>query len=708
MTDAERDDDAGGDGWSDPDASGGGDESAGGGQDDGGQDGSGGGGVKLPRHDFVTKLVKDPSNLADEDGIVMLNGFAGDSDEEGYTRLYCEPTLEHYTDVKDEDILHYEEDAMVGYRVWARRNAQVRHGSRGQGKGESGSFFSGPLLADYGGGHGTGGQGTGGQGTGGQGAGGQAEVHDTVIGPTGWRYCTRLTCPPTQHQECTWICPLPSTTRCLPASFECPPPKQGGGGAQAADTAKVGPTGWQGCTQPGHCVGQTGWQGCTQALGCPSSSTCPPQQGGGGGAPGAAQGGGGPIGVTGWLGCTHMLGCPSTSTCPPQGGGGAEAFAAAPGGGQSTAATLCTQVGCHPIGITGWYGCHTPTHTLATVCTQIGCGQTHLLGCPSTSTCPPQGGGGAADAAQGGGQSTAATLCTQVGCHPIGITGWYGCHTPTHTLATVCTQIGCGQMHLLGCPSTSTCPPQGGGAEAFAAAPGGGQSTAATLCTQIGCIHPTTWTQIGCGPGPVIPQGGGQSTAATVCTQIGCGHTHLLGCGPRTSDCPPTYMPGCPSTSTCPPQGGGAQALAAAPGGGQSTAATLCTQIGCEPTAATFCFICPPRTVDCPVAAAQGGAQGAALPGPNTYGPACTLGFTCTYVGCPGGAQQQQSTAATVCTQLGCGHTQMPGCPGTSTCPPHGTAATVCTQVGCPGTGPHTYGPGCTLGFTCTYVGCPR
>ena len=635
MKDEERDDDAGGYGWSEPDASSGGDESAGGG--DGGGDGGSGGGIKLPRHEFVTKLVKDPSNVSDDDALVLLNGFAGDSDEDGYTRLYCDPTLESYTDVKDEDILHYEEDGMVGYRVWARKGAQVRQGKRGQKKGESGSFFSGPLLKDYGGGQGTGGQGTG----------GQAEVQTTVIGPTGWRYCTLITCPPTHHQECTWICPLPSTTRCLPPSFECPPGGQGGGGAQGG----------------GGPIGVTGWLGCTHMLGCPRTSTCPP---------------------------THMPGCPSSSTCPPQ-GGGADALAGAQGGGgQSTAATVCTQVGCHPIGITGWYGCQQPSHSLATVCTQH-CGHTHLLGCPGTSTCPPHGGGGgggAADAQGGGGQSTAATVCTQVGCHPIGITGWYGCHQPTHSTATLCTQIGCGHTHLLGCPSSSTCPPHGGGA-ADAVQGGGGQSTAATVCTQIGCghgtihptiwtqigcstqagcIHPTTWTQIGCGPGPVIPQGGGganavgaaqggdQSTAATLCTQVGCIHPTIW----TQIGCEHTQALGCPSSSTCPPQGGG------------------------------------------------GGAHGmAAAPGPHTYGPACTLGFTCTYVGCPGTAPQ--NTAATVCTQLGCGHTHLLGCPSSSTCPPHGTAATVCTQVGCPaGPGPHTYSPGCTLGFTCTYVGCPR
>ena len=445
-----------------------GDDAPGGGESGGGSSGgggsAGGGGVKIPRHDFVSKLVKDPSNLSADEGMVILNGWVGDSDEDGFTRLYCEPTLDCYADVRDEDILHHEDSPEVGSVVWAKRNAQVRYGRRGEGKKEASSFFSGQLLQDYRGG------------AQGGAAGGGQNLQNTIIGPTGWHYCSILTCPPTSIDRCG----------VLPVSMGCPQ-GGGGGGAQAA-AANVGPTGWLGCTQPGHCVGPTGWLGCTQGLGCPGTSTCPPQQGTGDAA-------GGPIGVTGWQGCTHMLGCPSTSTCPP----------------------------------------------------------THLLGCgPRTSDCPP--------------------------------------------------------TYMPGCPSSSTCPPQGGGANALAAAPGGGQSTAATLCTQIGCAHITLLTQIGCGPGPVIrtfmpgcpssstcpPQeaAGAQSTAATLCTQIGCGHATIHPTIWTQIHCPPTQMLGCPSTSTCPPGGGS----------GQLTIATVCTQLHC--------------------------------PGPATYSPGCTLGFTCTYVGC--------------------------------------------------------------------------
>jgi len=149
---------------------------------------------------------------------------------------------------------------------------------------------------------------------------------------------------------------------------------------------------------------------------------------------------------------------------------------------------------------------------------------------------------------------------------------------------------------------------------------------------------------------------------------LGC--THLLGC-PRTSTCPPTHTPGCDPTAAtmcfiCPPI---------------TSAARQCPP---DPTAATMCFICPPITADCPVEAAGGAAARAA------GGAAVTVATVCTQIGCPTHHPWHcPNTAATVCTQFGC---------------PHQTAATVCTQYGCPG--PVTFSPGCTLGFTCTAIGC--
>ncbi|HEU4560535.1 MAG TPA: hypothetical protein VFS20_21975 [Longimicrobium sp.] len=285
-----------------------------------------GGGTRIPRHDFVSKLVKDPSNLSEDEAMVVLNGWVGDSDEDGYTRLYCEPTLDCYADVRDEDILHHEDNPEVGAVVWAKRNAQVRYGRRGQGKRAASSFFSGQLLQDYRGGA----QGGGGQGGGADGGGQNAQV-------------SVLTCPPTSVPRCG----------VLPPSVGCP--QGGGGGAEAA--ARVGQTGWYGCDP-------------TAATMC---FICPP--------------------IT-----SDPVRCP---------------VAAAPGG-QSTAATLCTQIGCAHITIIN--------PTAATHCF-ICPPYTSAPGCPSTSTCPPGG--------------TIATVCTQIHC-PGPVTYGPGC-----TLGFTCTYVGC-------------------------------------------------------------------------------------------------------------------------------------------------------------------------------------------------------------------------------------------------------------------------
>src|SRR5262249_38309379 len=121
--------------------------------DEGGLSADAGG--KVPRHELVQKLVTDARNLADDDGVVILTGFVGDSDEEGHTRVYCEPTLDCYADVADSDILHHAEgQGVCGLILWVRRNAKVRIGRRGEAKQAASSFFSGPLMQDYSGGTG--------------------------------------------------------------------------------------------------------------------------------------------------------------------------------------------------------------------------------------------------------------------------------------------------------------------------------------------------------------------------------------------------------------------------------------------------------------------------------------------------------------------------------------------------------------------------
>lgn len=685
-------------------------------------------GPPIPRDEWVSQVVDDPSSGTQP---VLLQGYVGDAADESRTRIYLDASLGTFVDVDNDDVLHHQplrgdHEPSGGSMVWVRGDAQVSQGTGGSAPGApaaaGGDFFTGPVLEQ--------------NRQAGMGGAPQAgtQVHITLLTVAGC--ISRLVvCRPqntaatvcTHQIICSYVCRDPLGGIGTPqwkgglggldidGTMGCPPsvgsdcatqPKPCGGFQfptdrwqpqfqQRAAAAPVGPTGYEGCGQPTHMIGCTGYQGCGQPHislpGCIHTGTCP-------------QAVAGPIGPTGYQGCGQphisLPGCIHTGICPQPHGG--------------------------PIGVTGWLGCGQP--------------QISLPGCIRTGICPQP------EAVTGPG-STIATVCTQIGCPHTGVANCsiatvctqIGCHTaPQHcipslsgcpnTTATVCTQIGC-PVSGDGCPRTSSCPPtytpgcggaqagglmqaHGGGAQA-AAGPTGQYLpqcptfgfTCTVFCTAQGQAGDAPNEAAGIPTGQYSPQcptfgftctafcaaqGGMEAagrTVATHCPTLGftCTYVHCppmtiatqgLGC-PPTSTCAPTGEFGCPRTSTCPPTFQPGCGPDAEHGG--STAATLCTQ-------APFC---PHVTV-------QGAAQGAAGIPTGQYSPQCpTFGFTCTYVHCP---------PITIATQgLGCPPTSTCaptggfGCPRTSTCPPTytpgcggteaaglpNTAATMCTHVGC-------------------------
>src|SRR5579859_2725040 len=320
-----------------------------------------------------------------------------------------------------------------------------------------------------------------------------------TIGPTGWHTCSPATiCPPVATATQPGITNPTLQTHC----FICPPPQPG----------FVGPTGVQHCTSSPQTCGNTAW-------GCP-------------------------IGPTGWHTCSPATVCqqvtgPNVCITPPP-------------------TQFCvTQVVCitppptphQPcLGPTGWHTCVPPagaaqlgTQTAATVCTQFGC---HIQ---ATPLCPPA--VGAAQAQPGPIGPTGIQHCTIAPAY-CGNTAWHGCPPQQqHTQATVCTQIGCQpQTHVYAtncapatvCPQPTTlCPPPAGVAQAQ---PGPIGPTGIQHCTiaPAYCGH-TAW------------HGCSQETATTVCTQLGCPpHTHVY-----ATSCPPATV--CPQPTTlCPPPAEGA------------------------------------------------------------------------------------------------------------------------------------------------------
>jgi hypothetical protein len=149
------------------------------------------------------------------------------------------------------------------------------------------------------------------------------------------------------------------------------------------------------------------------------------------------------------------------------------------------------------------------------------------------------------------------------GCPPEGFQGFAAAQPAVSAQCQM--SFGPCPTHLLGCPSTSTCPPT----------------------DPFGCPRTSTC------PPTFMP--GCPSTST-------CPPTDQFGC-PRTSTCPPTFMPGCPSTSTCPPEQGFGQVgqFGQAGQGVQLTIATVCTQIGCQSLGIACTYLgncgCLPMTV---------------------------------------------------------------------------------------------------------------
>jgi len=193
--------------------------------------------ARVPRADFVQKLVRDPRNLSNKDGMLTLSGFVGDSDEPGYTRIYFEPTLDSYADVLDEEILHYQPDSNggPGQMLWARRDAKVKYGRRGEGKREAAGFLEGPLMQDY-------------RPIGG-GAASPEQMAQIATGPyCVSSYCSRFMCPSVE-------------IACTPSLIFCAQIRQGAF-QQVAPVAEVGPppASWYNC--PYVHFRQTQWAAC--------------------------------------------------------------------------------------------------------------------------------------------------------------------------------------------------------------------------------------------------------------------------------------------------------------------------------------------------------------------------------------------------------------------------------------------------------------
>ena len=80
-------------------------------------------------YDDLARVIGDPNNPTEAR---LLNGWFGDSGEEGYRRLYSDAELSNYVDIPTDAILHTEAIRYVqpsgAVFVWVRRDAELKQG----------------------------------------------------------------------------------------------------------------------------------------------------------------------------------------------------------------------------------------------------------------------------------------------------------------------------------------------------------------------------------------------------------------------------------------------------------------------------------------------------------------------------------------------------------------------------------------------------
>src|SRR5947207_11181697 len=98
--------------------------------------------------DFVSKIVKDPNAPPNT---LLLQGYLGDSSDEGHVRLYLDPQLSDYVEIPENAILHTQDipDATLGETyVWITQDAELIHGKAGPQRLKA-SFLEGRLQQEF-------------------------------------------------------------------------------------------------------------------------------------------------------------------------------------------------------------------------------------------------------------------------------------------------------------------------------------------------------------------------------------------------------------------------------------------------------------------------------------------------------------------------------------------------------------------------------
>ncbi len=517
----------------------------------------------VPTNDWIDAVIKNDPEFA---GSVLLHGYLGKSSDDSSVDLYSDASLNKKVSIKKEHIIHVQKiqaanGSVEGSHVWVKKDGDYTF-TVGANDAKA-RFLQGDIYSDY--------LRNTGAGT------APAGIPTTTAAVACPTICGNLTDQNGTPANANTI--FPTVMGCMPTIIIC---------AAAAGNDATPNTAATTCTQIGcaphislpGCVQQTHLLGCTTAtgtptalLGCQTATSTPTQLLGCGGATGT------PTANTMATVCTQIA-CPQTQLL------GCTTATATPGGydANNTIATVCTQIGCMP---TQLLGCQTATSTptqllgcggaTGTPTAMLGCQTatstpTHLLGCggatgtpttPAANTIFPSLACTVITVTHQGGIATIATITVAFDAqgNPVGPTGWHTCMAPTHLLGcttatgTPTALLGCQTAtstptHLMGCTTVTSTPTVANANLSFPTL----QCTIPAIClvTALAGCNAAAPQQIG--------QTGwlgchpAQNTAATVCTQIGCTPTALLGCQTATST--PTHLMGCTGVTATPQQVG--------------------------------------------------------------------------------------------------------------------------------------------------------
>lgn len=109
-------------------------------------------GQGVRRDAFVKSVRPDPKS---NEELVLLQGYVGDSDQNGYIRVYADPTLSDFIELLEKDICYAdsvstEEDPLGGSRLWVRKTTVFTAGEPGHVNRVKSSFLEGDIVKAFG------------------------------------------------------------------------------------------------------------------------------------------------------------------------------------------------------------------------------------------------------------------------------------------------------------------------------------------------------------------------------------------------------------------------------------------------------------------------------------------------------------------------------------------------------------------------------